>query len=116
MLRFKVGLVALLSCLALLVGMFGSTGVASAQSTQAAQGQAQCRTYTVVNSRYREYKDLDTGRYSNSQTFYNGHYGVFVSVGGRRVFHPVTPVNLERVTYVTVCGNHRSTRTAVIAG
>ena len=114
MLRFKLGLVALLSCLALLVGLLGSTGVASAQSTQAAQSQAHCRTFTIVNYRYREYKDLDTGHYYNRQTFYHGRYGVIVFVRGRRVFHPVTLVTLERVTYVTICGTHRSTRTAVI--
>ena len=37
--QFKVGLVTIFSCLALLLGLFASTGVASAHSSQAAHTQ-----------------------------------------------------------------------------
>src|SRR6266566_5453329 len=38
--HLKVGLVTLFSCLALLLGLLSSTGIASAHSTQALQSQA----------------------------------------------------------------------------
>jgi plastocyanin len=39
MLRFKIGLVTILSCMVLVVGLFSSSGVASAHSTQAVHSQ-----------------------------------------------------------------------------
>jgi hypothetical protein len=38
--RLKVGLVTVLSCLALLLGLLGSTGIASAHTAQAAQSSS----------------------------------------------------------------------------
>jgi hypothetical protein len=123
MLRFKVGLVAVLSCLAILVGMFSSVGVASAQGTpiRSSQGNPilvvnhpqarfpmRCQTFTIVNSRFRQFEDLDTHHFYRSETFFGGAPGVFVFVNGRRLFHHVRLVNFETVTIVTICNGHRS--------
>src|SRR3989442_10089527 len=49
--HLKVGLVTLFSCLALMLGLFSSTGIASAHSTQALQSQASASTLAADNCR-----------------------------------------------------------------
>ena len=122
--RLKVGFVGVLSCLALMLGLFSSTGVASAHGTQALQSQtsastlandrdqAQCRTYTIVNSRFSGFEDQSTGAYvPNGVTFFHGQRGVFVNGRHGRTFQRVVSRPFERVTIVTICGNHRTQRT-----
>ncbi len=123
--RLKVGFVGVLSCLALMLGLFSSTGVASAHSTQALQSQtsastlaedrglAGCRTFTTVNSRFSGFEDQNTGAYipNRNVTFLHGQRGVFVTGSHGRTFHRVVSRRFERVTIVTICGNHRTQRT-----
>jgi hypothetical protein len=45
--RFKVGFVTFLSCLTLLLGLFTSTGIASAHTVQAHQAQTSASVSTV---------------------------------------------------------------------
>ena len=52
--HLKVGLVTLFSCLVLMLGLFSSTGIASAHSTQALQSQtSQANTSTLADDRCR---------------------------------------------------------------
>ncbi len=124
--RLKVGFVGVLSCLALMLGLFSSTGVASAHSTQALQSQAsastlandrdqaQCRTYTTVNSRFSGFEDQSTGAYipNGNVVTSHGQRGVYVNGSHGRTFQRVVSRPFERVTIVTICGNHRTQRTA----
>ncbi len=123
MLRFKVGFVTVLSCLALILGMFSSAGVASAHSTQARQSNAstvatdqdrsRCRTFVMVRERFNRFEDEDTGRFFSNETFFGGRHGVFVFGRHRREFHPVVTRFFERVTIVTICHGHRSERSEI---
>ncbi len=123
--RLKVGFVGVLSCLALMLGLFSSTGIASAHSTQALQsqtsastlaedrGRVRCRTFTTVNARFNGFEDQNTGAYipNRNVTFLHGQRGVFVTGSHGRTFHRVVSRPFERVTIVTICKNHRTQRT-----
>src|SRR2546428_11253674 len=125
--RLKVGCVGVLSCLALMLGLFSSTGVASAHSTQALQSQAsastlandrnqaQCRTFYTVNQRFRGFEDQNTGQFISNipVVSFQGHSGVFVPGRQGRQFHQVSSRLFERETIVTTCNGHRSQRTVI---
>ena len=65
--RFKVGFVTFLSCLTLLLGLFFSTGIASAHSVQAHQAQTSAsvstadRCYRVFVRRHHHFDDFGYG-------------------------------------------------------
>jgi len=121
--RFKVAFVAVLSCLALVLGLFSSTGVASAHYAQAVQthvstvaanqDRSRCRTFVLTRERFNRFEDEDTGRFFDNETFFNGRHGVFVFGRHGREFHPVFTRLFERLVFVTICHGHRSERTEI---
>src|SRR5579864_695152 len=122
--RLKVVFATVFSCLALVLGQFSSTGVASAHSTQALQSQAsastlaedrgrvRCRTFTTVNQRFSGFEDQNTGAFipNGHVVFFHGQRGDYVTGSHGRTFHRVVSRRFERVTIVTICGNHRTQR------
>ena len=124
--RFKVAFVAVLSCLALVLGLFSPTGVASANHSQAVQSQvsastavdqdqsrSRCRTFVLMRERFNRFEDEDTGRFFDNETFFNGRHGIFVFGRHGREFHPVFTRLFERIVFVTICHGHRSERTEI---
>jgi hypothetical protein len=122
--RLKVGFVGFLSCLALMLGMFTSTGVASAYSTQAVHTQTststlvndrgRCRTFFIVLNRFSRFQE-DNGLFApqgNLVTF-NGRSGVFNFGMRGREFHPVFLRHFERVLVITICNGHRIQHTEI---
>jgi len=117
--RLKVGFVGFLSCLALMLGMFASTGVASAYSTQAVHSQTsastlvndrgRCKTFFIVLNRFRE-REEDNSLFgpSNGGLFFGGMD--MNRMGPHRVFFFR---NFERVLVITVCHGHRSQHTEI---
>src|SRR5713101_8381729 len=72
--HLKVGLVTLFSCLALMLGLLASTGVASAHSTQALQTQtSQTSVSTLADDRCRI---IRVRRFENFSPFgFNNEFG-----------------------------------------
>jgi hypothetical protein len=123
----KVGLVSVFSCLALLLGLFSTTGIASAYSTALHNqtsasttvdelSQARCRTFITRHERFRGFARHDNGRFfsrGGNTVFFQGQRGFFQFERNRRVFHRVFFRNFERITIVTICNGHRSERTEI---
>jgi len=125
----KVGIVSVFSCLALLLSLFASTGMASAHSTQTLQNQTsasmnvdnlsqarRCRTFILRRERFRGLAREDNGEFfsrGENTTFFQGQRGFFHFERNRRVFHRVFFRRFERITIVTICGRHRSERTVI---
>src|SRR6266849_2055847 len=114
--HLKVGLVTLFSCLALMLGLLSSTGIASAHSTQALQSQAsastlaadnQCRTFLVRtrvftpffnNSFGGDFNSFSSNRFGEGfNPFQQNRFGN--RFGNRFEFREVA-------RWVTVCTNH----------
>src|SRR5262249_43688347 len=109
--HLKVGLVTLFSCLALMLGLFSSSGIASAHSTQALQSQVsastlaannQCRTFLVRTPVFTPFS-------------FNRFGGDFNSFSSNRFGEGFNPFNnrfgnrfgfREIARWVTVCTNH----------
>jgi len=118
--RIKVGFVGFLSCLALMLGMFTSTGVASAHSTQAAhsqtsastlvndKGRPRCQTFFIVLNRFNQ-------REEDNSLFGPSNGDVFLGGGNMdRMRHPhVFFRRFERVLVVTICHGHRNQHTVI---
>jgi hypothetical protein len=75
--RLRVGFVTVLSCLALLLGLFASTGTVSAHSAQAAHTQTSVssvstdvRCYRVFEHRFRFFYGFMHRRYRREEGFY----------------------------------------------
>src|SRR6266849_3203030 len=109
--HLKVGLVTLFSCLALMLGLLSSTGIASAHSTQALQSQAsastlaadnQCRTFLVRTRVFTPFFNNSFGGDFNSfssNRFGEGFNSFQNRFGNRFEFREVA-------RWVTVCTNH----------
>ncbi len=119
MLRFKVGFVAVLSCLALMVGLFSSSGVASAHKTQAVHSQTsvtslstltddqRCNRVYVMPGHSYHGKHYSRGGYVTAcgrYNYYNSYYGGYS--GCSRVYAPIGNFHgifYSSAGYVTVC-------------
>ena len=81
--RLKVGFVAVLSCLTLLLGLFATTGIASAHSSQAAHTQTSQVSASTEDQQYcRRFWVQDWGGGYGGYDSY-GSYGSYGGYGGR---------------------------------
>ena len=94
--RLKAGFVSVLSCLALILAMFASTGVVSAYSAQATQSQVKASTsvHTAVDQRrygyrgYRGYRGRHYYRYCDRYYYSRcAGYGITYGYSGYRSYH-----------------------------
>ena len=63
--RLKVGFVSVLSCLALMLGLFASTGIASAHSAQATQSQMSASTSVSTSANDRCFGGFEEDCFGN---------------------------------------------------
>ena len=83
--RLKVRFVSVLSCLALMLALFASTGIASAYSVQAVHSQVSTSTSgsASANDRCRDFGDCGFRRFNR---FHRG-FNCFNDFGGGCFFH-----------------------------